>query len=303
MRTDVVHVPAGRGAGLRLEGTGEVTGRQTGAGGERLHAQVRARVLSDPLLELAQRRPPSGPDGRLRAELGLVARPAQEHDQVPRDGQRGVPAQVLLHQGEVDAGGHARGRGHPPVADVDRVGVDRHGRVVAREPVAVGPGGGGAAAVQKAGQGEQDRAGADGDQPPGAWPVLAHPVGQPRVRVPGAPAAGHDQGVRLGRVGEDLVRYDGQTAGRTGGRPVPGGRADTVRPRYAPGTCRSAPTKTSTGPATSRLWTWSQRTRRTVRCAMSTILRPPGDDSTDEHPASPAMRPGGRTDRLVTCAA
>lgn len=286
-----------------------MAGREAGTGGERLDAQVGPGMLGDPLLDLAQGLAPCGLCGQLCAELGLVAGPAQEHHEVAGDGQGRVPAQVLLDQGEgeVDAGGDTGGRGDVAVADVDRVGVDVHGRVVAGEPVRVRPVGGRAAAVQQPRPGEQDRSRAHGDQAPGARAVPAQPFDQVPVGAPGALTTRDDQGVRVLRGrGEGLVRYDGQTAGRAHGRAVQRGRTDAVRP----GVCFSAPAKTSTGPVTSRLWTSSKRTTRTVRCAMASILRPAPDGRNDEHPTFPAMPhtdgerdPGGHTERLVTCRA
>jgi hypothetical protein len=89
----------------------------------------------------------------------------------------------------------------------------------------------GAAAVQQTGRGEQDRAGADGHQALGAGSVLAQPVGQPRLGTACAFTARDEECVRLGDVGEGLVRYDGQVAGRADGGAVQGGRADAIGAR------------------------------------------------------------------------
>lgn len=183
---------------------------------------------------------------------------------------------------EVTAGGG----GHLSVPHVDGVGVDLDGRVVTGELVAVRPVGRRAPAVQEARLGERDGAGADGDQALGARPVRAQPVGQPGVGAPGAPAARDQQGVRGGRVGERVVRDEGEAAGGTHGCAVHGGGVDAVRawPRKA-----SAPAKTSTGPVTSRLCTSSKRTTRTVR--MVSILGGRGDGRNDEYPTFPAIAP------------
>lgn len=100
-----VDVAAGGRTRLRLEGAGEVAGREPGTGGERLHGEVPVGVLADPLLEVAQRLPAGGLGGQLGTELGLVAGAAQKDDQMAGDGEGHVPAEVLLDQGErqVDA--------------------------------------------------------------------------------------------------------------------------------------------------------------------------------------------------------
>ena len=128
-----------------------MAGREPGAGGERLDGEVVARVLGDPLLDLAQWLALGGLGGELRAELGLVARAAQEDDEVAGDGEGDVPAEVLLDQGEreVDARGDPGGRGDLSVAYEDRVRVDLDGRVVAGQLVAVRPVGGRPAAVEQ----------------------------------------------------------------------------------------------------------------------------------------------------------
>jgi hypothetical protein len=230
---DAVDVAARGGAGLGVEGAGEVARREGRAGRERLDGQVGAGVFGDPLLDLAQRLAPRGLGGQLGAELGLVAGPAQEHHQVPGDGEGGLPAEVLLDQGErqVDAGGDARGRGDVAVTDEDGIGVDVDGRVVAGQGVAVGPVRGGAAAVEQSGVREQHGAGADGDQPLGARSVSAQPVGQPRIGPAGSLPAGHQQRVRLRRVGQGPVRYDGQAAAGADGGAVHRGGAQPVAPR------------------------------------------------------------------------
>lgn len=157
----------------------------------------------------------------------------QEHDQVAGDGQCRVPAQVLLDQGEgeIDARGDTGRGGDGSVADVDRVRVDLDGGMVAGEFRAVRPVRGGPATVQEARLGEQDRAGAHGDQSLRARPVRAQPVGHTRVRTARARAAGDEERVRGGRVGEGRVRYDGQAAGGAHRAAVQGGRTDAIGPR------------------------------------------------------------------------
>jgi hypothetical protein len=98
--------------------------------------------------------------GELGAELGLVRGSAQEQDEVAGDGQREVPSEVVLDQGQrqVHAGGDA-GRGvHVAVAHEDRVGVHLNGRERVGEEVAHRPVGGGPAAVEQTGPGQQEGA-------------------------------------------------------------------------------------------------------------------------------------------------
>ncbi|GAA3075889.1 hypothetical protein GCM10020254_19750 [Streptomyces goshikiensis] len=129
-------------------------------------------MLRDPLLDVPQRLPPGRLRGQLGAELGLVARSAQEDHQVPGDQQRHVPSVVLLHQREREVDpGRDPGRGRDPaVPYVDRVRLDGHGRVVPGHQRARIPVGGGPAAVQQPGLGEQERAGAHRHQPLRATP-------------------------------------------------------------------------------------------------------------------------------------
>ncbi len=190
-------------------------------------------MLGDPPLDLAQRCALCGLGGELRAELRLVAGPAQEDHQVPGDGEGDVPVQVLLDQGErqVDAGGHAGRGGDVSVADVDGLRFHGDGRVVAGEPVAVGPVGRRPAPVEEPGGGEQDGARAHRDQARCARAVGAQPVDQPRVGGTGALAARDQQGVRVGGRGERLVRYEGQAGGGAHGAAVQGGGTDPVGAR------------------------------------------------------------------------
>lgn len=189
------------------------------------------------MLDLPERLAPGGLRGELGTELGLVPRPAQEDDQMAGDGERGVAPQVLLHEreGEIDPGGDTGRRHHPAVANVDGPGVDLDGRVVAGEPVAVLPVGGRAQTVQETRGGEQERSRADGHQPFGARPVHAQPVGQTRIRGAGARAAGDQQGVRYGRVGESPVRYEDEAAGGADGLAGQRGRTDAVGARMPGG--------------------------------------------------------------------
>lgn len=100
-----VDVTARGHAGLGGEGAGELARGQAGPGGEAVHGQVGGGALGDPLLHLAQWLALRYLRSQLRAELSLAARAAQENHQVPGDGQRCVPADVLVdqRQGQVDA--------------------------------------------------------------------------------------------------------------------------------------------------------------------------------------------------------
>ena len=64
-------------------------------------------MLGDPLLDLAQWLPSRRLGGELGTELCLAARASEEYDQMAGDGERDIPAVVLLDQGEreVDARG------------------------------------------------------------------------------------------------------------------------------------------------------------------------------------------------------
>lgn len=97
---DAVDVPARCLPRLGLEGAGEVAGREAGAGGERLDGEVVTGVPGDPVLDLTQWFAAGDLRGELRTELGLVARPPQKDDEVSGDGERDLPAEVLLDESE-----------------------------------------------------------------------------------------------------------------------------------------------------------------------------------------------------------
>ncbi len=121
------------------------------------------------------------------------------------DRQRQVATEVLLDQGkgEVHAGGDAGGGPDRTVIDVDRLGVDVDLWVAAGQLRGGGPVGGGAAAVEQAGGGQGEGAGADGGYAACAAgtqsdPVQCRAVAAERVA---AGATGDDQSVnRKGRV-------------------------------------------------------------------------------------------------------
>lgn len=182
------------------------------------------------MLDLAQRFAPGGLGDELGAELGLVAGPAQKDHQVAGDGERDVPAVVLLHEreGQVDSGGDSGGGGQPAVAYEDRVRVDLDGRVAAGEVLADRPVRGHPVSVQQSGLGEQQCAGADGDEPFGVRRVLAQPVHERRVGVAGALAAGDEEGVGRFGVGEAAVRDEDEAAAGTDRGAVERGGAQSV---------------------------------------------------------------------------
>ena len=144
-------VGGGGRAGLAAEGALEVPLAHLRALGQAGDAQVLAEMAGDPALELAQRIARRRPAARPRAELGLAAGALQEHDELARDPQRDVGAEVVRHerQREVDPRGDAGRRPDVAVADPDRLGIDRDRRVAARQRVAPGPVGGRAAAVEQ----------------------------------------------------------------------------------------------------------------------------------------------------------
>ena len=72
--------------------------------GHGLDGQILGQAPGHPRLELAQRLPVRGLEFERSAELRLTARPADEDDQVPSDGQGRLPAEVFLDQGKGDSG-------------------------------------------------------------------------------------------------------------------------------------------------------------------------------------------------------
>ena len=198
LEPDPVDVASRRHAHLGREGPGELPRGQAGLAGQRLHRQVRGRVVGDPPLHVAQRLPVGQLPGELGAELGLVARAAQEHHQVPGDVERRVPAEVVFHQGqrEVDPGGDAGRGGDVPVPDEDRVRIDADLRVLRGQRTAVGPVGRHPPSVEQPGLGEQEGARAHRDQALRLAAVRPQPPDQFGVGPPRSLSPGHDQQVR-----------------------------------------------------------------------------------------------------------
>ncbi len=119
------------------------------------------------------------------AELRLAAGALHEYDQLARRFHRHLVAIVLLDQGQrqVDAGRDA-GRGpQRSVLDVDPVRIDVYRRMQGGQALHPFPVRGHALAVQLAGRGQQEGAGADGAQPPHGGCPLPHPRDQRRRRM------------------------------------------------------------------------------------------------------------------------
>ena len=115
-------------------------------------------------------------------ELGLATVAVRRHDHAPGDGVGDVGAVVVAHdvEAQVDGGGGA-GRGHHvAVDDVEDVRLHADRREPLGEQVGVHPVGGGPAAVEQAGVGEQERAAAEAEDPGAA--VVRRPGARPRAR-------------------------------------------------------------------------------------------------------------------------
>lgn len=159
-----------------------------------------------------QRGETAGPPAELDegGELRLAARPAPVDDELLRDAPPDVRTEIVLDQGDrqVDAGRNPRRGPDAAVPDEDALGVHRHLRVAALEPLRAVPVGGGAPAVEQAGLREQEGAGADARDAPGRHGL--EPGDDPLRRRPGADdlAARNQDGIegtvaqRLGREAE-----------------------------------------------------------------------------------------------------
>lgn len=175
-----------------------------------------------------------------RAELRLPAGALEEDDEVARDRQRRRPAEIRLDEGqrEVDAGGHPRGGPDRAVAQKNRIGLDPHRREAPGEGVAEGPVSHGPPAVEPAGCGQEEGAGAHGSDPPRPLRALPQPSDQFGIagRRIDAGTAGHDQGVdRLarGRRRRQRLRREGETGGAGDGAAALGDDAQPVGRRAA----------------------------------------------------------------------
>ena len=102
---------------------------------------------------------------RLLDVLRLSALAVGRDDDPARDrgGQRGAVVAAQDVQAEIEARGDARARQDLALVDVEHAGLDAHGAVAGGEVGRVAPVGGRAAAVEDAGGGEREGAGADRD--------------------------------------------------------------------------------------------------------------------------------------------
>ena len=247
--------------GLGAEGAGEVAGAHVGASGHGVDGVIAGDVLEQRPLDLAQRLAIGPLSGERGAELGLVAGTAQEQHEVAGDGEGGVTVEVLLdeREREVHAGGDAGGGPDATVAHEDRLGVDEHVGMHALQLLRGRPVRGRATAVEQAGAGEQEGAGAHGG---GASALDASAIQSSSARVarrlawPAPP--GDDQRVdRLAHLAESGVGGYAQAAGRAQRLAVAAEHAHLVAALTAAASSirRWAPANTSSGPVTSRLCT------------------------------------------------
>ncbi len=165
-------------------------------------------MVGDPALHLAQRLAVRELSGQLGAELSLVARAAQEDDEVAGDLQGRVTAEVVFDQGqrEVDAGGHPGRGGDVAVADEDRVRIHGQAGIPGSQCVAVGPVGGHPPPAEQAGLGQQERAGADRHQARGPGCAFPEPADEVRVGPAGSLSPGHDQHIRAHQLRAHQLR-------------------------------------------------------------------------------------------------
>ena len=212
----VLELPAGGGDA----GRGHVAGRRHADLGRKRRSRWRSlmatRVAStaepvvvggvgvDQILGPADRLVAGPPAPHRRGELALCAGPAEEHHQPAGDGLGDLDAVVVLdeRQRHVDAGGDAGRRPHVAVAGPDRIGVDVDVRVLGGEPRRSRPVRRGPPAVEQPGGGEDERAAADADDPPG-------PTGQ-------LPDGGDQLGVGGRRVDAGPARHDERVDGDGG---------------------------------------------------------------------------------------
>jgi len=115
------------------------------------------------------------------------------------------------------------------VVDVQRVRLDLHARVAARQPLGIAPVRGGALAVQHPGRGQHEHARADGAQARAA-PVRRADQRQQGLRrfLVGVAPAGDDDGVGLAQQPRRIARLDGNAAGGADRSPLDGGNQKVV---------------------------------------------------------------------------
>ena len=208
-------------ADLGREDPGEVAHAHRGRRGERREAVVTPGGGFDEGLHRADGRALGAGHPDRRGELGLAPRAVQEHHQPTGHRLGHVNAQVLLdqRQREVDPRRDPGARPVLPVADVDRVGVDRQRGIGRTELVGAGPVGGDAPSVEQARRRTEEGARAHRRDPAAAWGGVADPADQELVTGGGvgAVAAGQHQGVdALGGPRERTVPSSSPLSARTG---------------------------------------------------------------------------------------
>jgi hypothetical protein len=208
------------------EVTREAALAHMGAGGERRHREIGARVFHDESADAGKALVLDALGGELRGELGLTAGAHQIHDVMAGKRERHLAAEVFLDQRkrEVHARGDAGRRPDVAVADIDRVVLDGNLREALSHRGRIGPVGRRTAAIEHTRGGEDDRAGADGDGAGGARGCLAHEGEEALIlhRRPRPLAARNHEGVETGEVrgrdiGERAVRTEDEAAGRGDG--------------------------------------------------------------------------------------
>src|SRR4051794_37742047 len=135
---------------------------------EALDGQLLAEVAGEPGLQLTQGLAVGHLRSEMRAELRLAAGAACVDHEPARGLERDLAAEVLVdeRQCQVHSGRDPRRGPDVAVAHVDGVGVDLDAREQIGELAGVGPVRGGAAAVEQACRGKDERAAADrGDAP------------------------------------------------------------------------------------------------------------------------------------------
>ena len=175
---EVLDVSGGSFARLLLKLAGEVSRTHGRTPGKATDGEVAPEVVGKPGEQITEGPARRGLRHESGAELRLTARPAQKHHHHLSDLESDGPAQVFLHkcESEVDSGGYTRGGVAVSVPNKDGAGVHGHARVVAGKLFAPVPVGGGAAAIEKAGLRQDQRAGADRTKAPAARASLFKPV-------------------------------------------------------------------------------------------------------------------------------
>src|SRR5262249_48130025 len=149
----------------------------------------------------------------------------QKQDEVTGDRERRVAVEVLFdeRQREIHSSAHASRRPDLAVADEDRIRIDVHARMHARELLGRRPMGGRTTALEQAGAGKKECARANRGGAPDHAGGAGYPAGESGVcggpRTAGPPGDDHRVDVR-GRIGEAAVGRNGQ--------PTRGAKLDAV---------------------------------------------------------------------------